>query len=137
MRKKYTKVKTFIEIICERKSSGETNREITAGLRVTLKQVKQFINRENRRERLVAQGYVPRPQGRPRKSQEMSISAVSIRLKPCAKFFCDKLLFSYLLVGEQPILCLSLRLRESKAMQIPYTVFLRGAYAVLGIRFIF
>lgn len=70
MRQKYTKVKRLIKTIRERKSNGETNREIAASLGLTLKQVKQLINRENRRERLLAQGYVPRPQGRPCKSQE-------------------------------------------------------------------
>lgn len=70
MRQKYTKVNGLIETIRDRKFNGETNREIAASLGLTLKQVKQLINRENRRERLLAQGYVPRPQGRPRKSQE-------------------------------------------------------------------
>lgn len=70
MRQKYTKVKELIETIRERKSNGEANREIAASLGLTLKQVKQLINWENRRKQLLAQGYVPRPQGRPRKSQE-------------------------------------------------------------------
>ena len=61
---------SLIQTIRERKSNGETNREIAASLGLTLKQVKQLINRENRRQRLLAQGYVLRPQGRPRKSQE-------------------------------------------------------------------
>ena len=51
MRQKHTKVKGFIETIRERKSNGETNREIIAGLGLALKQVKQLINRESRRER--------------------------------------------------------------------------------------
>lgn len=61
MRQQYTKVKGFIETIRERKSSGETNREIAASLGLTLKQVKQLINRKNHRELLLAQGYVSRP----------------------------------------------------------------------------
>lgn len=44
--------------------------KLQLGFGVSLKQVKQLINRENRRERLLAQGHVPRPQGRPRKFQE-------------------------------------------------------------------
>lgn len=60
----------LIQTIRERKSNGETNREIAASLGLTLKQVKQLINRENRRQRLLAQGYVPHSQERPRKSQE-------------------------------------------------------------------
>lgn len=70
MRQKNTKVQGLIETIRERKSVGETNREIGASLGLTPKQVKQLVNRENRRERLLAQGYVPRPQGRPPKLPE-------------------------------------------------------------------
>ena len=123
MRQKYTNVQGLIETIRERKSQGETNREIATSLDLTLKQVQQLITRENRRERLLAQGCVLRPKGRPRKSLEneeaqrnrelaklrmqvellrnfllevgrrrgsnivsLSVSAVSILLKPCAKF---------------------------------------------------
>lgn len=65
MRQKYTNVQGLIEIIRERKSQGETNREIGTSLDLTLKQVQQLITRENRRERLLAQGCVLRPKGRP------------------------------------------------------------------------
>ena len=56
MRQTDTKAKELIEAIREGKPNGETNREIAADMRLTLKQVKQRINRENRRERLWAQG---------------------------------------------------------------------------------
>ena len=67
MRKKYTKVEHLTEIIRKRKASGETNREIGESLGLSTKQVKQLINRQNRKERLLAAGYMPRPKGRPRK----------------------------------------------------------------------
>ncbi len=70
MRQKYTKVQGLIETIRERKITGETNREIGASLGLTKKQVEQLVNRENRRERFIAQGDVPRPKGRPRKMPE-------------------------------------------------------------------
>ena len=60
MRQKYTNVQGLIETIRERKSQGETNREIATSLDLTLKQVQQLITRENRRERLLAQGCVLR-----------------------------------------------------------------------------
>ena len=44
--------------------------KLQLGFGVSLKQVEKLINRENRRERLLAQGYVPRPQGRSRNFQE-------------------------------------------------------------------
>ena len=67
MRKKYTKVEHLTEIIRKRKASGETNREIGESLGLSREQVKQLINRQNRKERLLAAGYIPRPKGRPRK----------------------------------------------------------------------
>ncbi len=70
MRQKYTYVQGLIETIRERKAQGETNREIAISLNLTRKQVQQLITRENRRERLLAQGCVLRPKGRPRKLPE-------------------------------------------------------------------
>ena len=67
MRKKYTKVENLTEVIRKRKASGETNREIGESLGLSREQVKQLINRQNRKERLLAAGYIPRPKGRPRK----------------------------------------------------------------------
>lgn len=67
MRKKYTKVEHMTEVIRKRKASGETNGEIGESLGISREQVKQLINRQNRKERLLAAGYIPRPKGRPRK----------------------------------------------------------------------
>ena len=67
MGRKYTKVEQLTEIIRERKERGETNREIGVNLGLSKKQVKQLISRQNRKERLLAAGYIPRPKGRPRK----------------------------------------------------------------------
>ena len=65
MGRKYTKVEQLTEIIRERKERGETNREIGESLGLSKKQVKQLISRQNRKERLLAAGYIPRPKGRP------------------------------------------------------------------------
>ena len=70
MGRKYTKVEHLTEIIRERKSRGEMNREIGESLGLSKKQIKQLINRQNRKERLLAEGYIPRPKGRPRKESE-------------------------------------------------------------------
>ena len=67
MGRKYTKVEQLTEIIRERKERGETNREIGESLGLSKKQVKQLISRQNRKKRLLAAGYIPRPKGRPRK----------------------------------------------------------------------
>ena len=67
MARTYTKVEHLTEIIRSRKAAGETNREIGESLGLSKKQIKQLINRQNRKDRLLAEGYIPRPKGRPRK----------------------------------------------------------------------
>lgn len=68
MKKRYTKVQELAGVIYKRKADGETNREIAESLGLTLKQIKQLITRENRKKRLVANGYILQPKGRPRKT---------------------------------------------------------------------
>ena len=70
MARKYTKVEHLTEIIRSRKAAGETNREIGESLGLSKYQIKQLISRQNRKERLLAAGYIPRPKGRPRKESE-------------------------------------------------------------------
>ena len=67
MARKYTKVEGLTEIIRQRKANGETNREIAESYELTKYQVKQLMARQNRKERRIAAGYIPRPKGRPRK----------------------------------------------------------------------
>ena len=67
MARKYMKVEGLTEIIRERKANGETNRGIGESYGLTKEQVKQLITRQNRKERKIAAGYIPRPKGRPRK----------------------------------------------------------------------
>jgi len=67
MARKYTKVEKLSEIIRARKAAGETNRAIGESYGLSLKQIKGLINRQNRKERMLAAGYVLRPKGRPRK----------------------------------------------------------------------
>ena len=67
MARKYTKVEGLTAVIRARKAAGETNRAIGESYGLSLKQVKGLISRQNRKERMVAAGHVPRPKGRPRK----------------------------------------------------------------------
>ena len=67
MARKYTKVEGLSDVIRARKASGETNRTISESYGLSKKQVKDLVNRQNRKERLLAAGYVPRSKGRPRK----------------------------------------------------------------------
>lgn len=67
MSRKYTKVEILSEEIFRRKAAGETNRQIGESYGLTKKQVKGLVNRQNRKQRLISEGYIPRPKGRPRK----------------------------------------------------------------------
>ena len=67
MARKYTKVEGLTAVIRARKAAGETNRAIGESYGLSLKQVKGLINRQNRKERMQAAGYVLRSRGRPRK----------------------------------------------------------------------
>ena len=70
MRQKYTRVEKYAEDILARKARGETYQQIGESYGLTSNQVKQLIQRQKRKQRLIAQGYVPRPIGRPRKNPE-------------------------------------------------------------------
>lgn len=67
MSRSYVKMEGLTEEVFRRKAAGETNREIGERFGLTKRQVEQLVNRQNRKQRLVANGYSPRPKGRPRK----------------------------------------------------------------------
>ena len=69
MPRNYTKMEQLAEAVFARKAAGETNREIAEGYGLTLKQIKQLVARQNRKARRIAAGYIPRPKGRPRKTE--------------------------------------------------------------------
>ena len=65
MSRQYTKVEMLSEEVSRRKAAGETNREIGAHFGLSKEQVKELVKRQNRKQRLIANGYVPQPKGRP------------------------------------------------------------------------
>ena len=67
MARKYTKVEQLAEIVRERHNQGETYREIATDFSLEKKQLKKLMERQRRKERMLAAGYIPRPKGRPRK----------------------------------------------------------------------
>ena len=96
MARKYTKVEGLTEIIRQRKANGETNREIAESYGLTINQVKQLIARQNRKERKIAAGYIPRPKGRPRKesvSEEVKrnneIVQLRMQVELLRNFLCE------------------------------------------------
>ena len=67
MARKYTKKEQLDEIVRERHQQGESYREIATGYGLEMKQVKKLMERQRRKERMLAAGYIPRPKGRPHK----------------------------------------------------------------------
>ena len=67
MARKYTKVEQLTEIVKERHDQGETYGEIATSLSLEKKQVQKLMERQRRKERMLAAGYIPRPKGHPRK----------------------------------------------------------------------
>jgi hypothetical protein len=67
MAKKYNKIEILSEEVFRRKAAGETNREIAPSYGLSKKQIKGLVKRQNRKVRLMANGYLPRPKGRPRR----------------------------------------------------------------------
>ena len=68
MSRRYTKIEAKSEEVFRRKAAGETNRQIAESYGLTKYQIKQLVARQNRKSRLIANGYIPRPKGRPRKN---------------------------------------------------------------------
>lgn len=68
MPREYMKVEILSEEVFRRKAAGETNREIAESYGLTLKQIKKLITRQNNKAKKIANGYIPRPKGRPRKT---------------------------------------------------------------------
>ena len=70
-KRKYTKMDKYAAQITAMRNEGRTRQEIADELSLELEQVKNWINRNNRKERNLAQGITPKPKGRPRKQSEI------------------------------------------------------------------
>ena len=70
MSRDYVKMEEISEEVFRRKAAGETNREIGERYGLSKEQIKRLVNRQNRKVRFIAGGYVPRPKGRPRRNPE-------------------------------------------------------------------
>lgn len=60
-------MENLAEEVFRRKEAGETNRQIGERYRPNKKQIKQLVNRQNRKRRMIEAGYLPQPKGRSRK----------------------------------------------------------------------
>lgn len=64
---RYTKVEHLVETVRKIQNEGKTYGEIAASIGMEKRQVKKLMERQRRKERTLAAGYIPRPKGRPRK----------------------------------------------------------------------
>ena len=67
MARRYTKVEALAEEVKLRHEQGESYAEIASSYGLEKKQLRQLMERQRRKERKIAAGYIPRPKGRPRK----------------------------------------------------------------------
>ena len=68
MAREYAKIETLSEEVFQRKAAGKTNREIAESYGLSKQQIKGLVKRQNHKARLIANGYIPRSKGRPRKN---------------------------------------------------------------------
>ncbi len=65
-KRKFTHVGRYESEILQMREEGKTRREIAEHLGMTKEQIKNWINRYNRKQRNLAAGIIPKPKGRPR-----------------------------------------------------------------------
>ena len=68
MSRKYTHVQKLLPRVLAMKGEGYTNRQIADQFGLSKKQIKELCCRERRKELKISKGYIPQPQGRPRKT---------------------------------------------------------------------
>ena len=81
MSRQYTKVEALSEEVFRRKAAGETNREIGAHFGLSKAQIKGLVKRQNRKQRLIANGYVPQPKGRLNEEQKRNNELIELRMQ--------------------------------------------------------
>ena len=66
-RRKYTHIQALEQEILRMRQGGATRQEIANQLGLSKSQIKDWINRYNRKQAKLEAGITPRPKGRPRK----------------------------------------------------------------------
>ena len=70
-KRKYTKMDKYAARITALRGEGRTRQEIADELGLDFEQVANWIKKNNRKKRNLAQGIMPNPKGRPRKQSEL------------------------------------------------------------------
>ena len=70
-KRKYTKMDKYATQIVTMREKGQTRQEVADELGLDFEQVANWIKRNNQKKRKLAQGIIPKPQGRPKKQSEI------------------------------------------------------------------
>mgnify|MGYP000845709086 FL=1 len=96
MPRPYTKIEQFSDEIFRLKTEGKTHRQIGEIYGLTKEQIKGFIKRQRRKDRLRKAGYIPRPKGRPRKqaidertSLQNEVIELRMKVDVLRNFLCE------------------------------------------------
>ena len=71
-KRKWTNIKAFEGLIIEMRDAGKTRQEIADALGLDKIQVKNWINRQNKKQASIEAGLPPKRRGRPRKKEMTS-----------------------------------------------------------------
>ena len=84
------------EKVFRRKAAGETNRKIAESYGLSKKRIKGLIKRQNHKARLIANGYIPRPKGTPRKNavdeetrRNNELAELRMKVEPLQNFLSE------------------------------------------------
>lgn len=81
MSRKYTHIEKIEPEIQEMREAGKTRREIAEYYGLSIVQIKNLVNRQNRKKRKQTQGILPKSKGRPRKDGESPIQSEKAELE--------------------------------------------------------
>ena len=90
------KIEQLSDEIFRLKTEGKTHRQIGEIYGLTKEQIKGFIKRQRRKDRLRKAGYIPRPKGRPRKqaidertSLQNEVIELRMKVDVLRNFLCE------------------------------------------------
>ena len=96
MPRQYTKIEQLSDEIFRFKTEVKTHRQIGEIYGLTKEQIKGFIKRQRRKDRLRKAGYIPRPKGRPRKqaidertSLQNEVIELRMKVDVLRNFLCE------------------------------------------------
>ncbi len=66
-KRKYVHIQELEPILLQMRAAGKSRKEIASELGLSLRQIENWINRRNRKQKKAEQGVPSKPKGRPRK----------------------------------------------------------------------